>query len=90
VKAKQGTSSERHFLPIYSYWLQPGSIIYPIPLNLMTTARVNSLYKHISKPTNFNPEDGGSIFIRNISIHPQNYKILQSMTTALTITAKVI
>jgi hypothetical protein len=36
--------------------------------------------KYISEPTDFNPEDGGSMFRRNVCIHPHNYIVLQKTT----------
>jgi hypothetical protein len=41
---------------------------------------VLGIHKPISEPTHFNPGDGGSMFLQNTGIHPQNYKVSQPST----------
>jgi hypothetical protein len=47
--------------------------IHHLPCNMSI-----HITKPVSQPTNFNPEDGGSMFFRNILIRPVDYTVSQS------------
>jgi hypothetical protein len=61
-------SSVRSFLSISSHWLEQGCFTYPclwVSL-LLPETYIQYVTRFIPEPVQFSPEDGGSVFLRDV------------------------